>query len=371
MKKFNLMLTIIAAVLLCACKGGNTLSPVSEKIQGPLSEYFEVVSKDYKVKDGKVSIEIKRIKAGFPSPWQESMEVGYSDGYFEPHFTVEFQDADGNVVSKDKTDIVQDRDELETIANLGVDESATITFNCGEDACKFKMGSTFKVHGEQDRTVNLEGNIGKYPIMMTMHIAPDGIVTGAYYYKSKGPGNYLYVKGEKTDDRITLNEFTKDGQQTGTYDGTYKNDVYKGHFNTKSGNYAFVLRPTEMESIDLALIDFDSYYAEYVKYDDGDDSDDSDEEDDSYESYDNSSAGSANWDEILKSYEQYVDKYISLMKKASKGDMSATLEYVSFMKKAQDLSSKMQNAQGEMSPDQWARYMKILSKMTNAMQEME
>lgn len=89
------------------------------------------------------------------------------------------------------------------------------------------------------------------------------------------------------------------------------------------------------------------------------DSDDSD--DDSY-----SSSGSQDWDALLDSYEEYVDKYISYVKKAAKGDMSALSEYPALMEKAQEFSEKMQNAQGDMSSSQWSRYMRITNKMTQA-----
>lgn len=79
-----------------------------------------------------------------------------------------------------------------------------------------------------------------------------------------------------------------------------------------------------------------------------------------------SSSDSQDWDALLNSYEQYVNKYISYMKKAAKGDMSALSEYPALMEKAQELSEKMENAQGEMSASQWARYTKITNKMTQA-----
>lgn len=68
MKTFKFCIVVILAAIMAACKGGGSMTPVSEKIQGPLGEYFEVVTKDYKAKDGKVSIEIKRIKDGLPEP---------------------------------------------------------------------------------------------------------------------------------------------------------------------------------------------------------------------------------------------------------------------------------------------------------------
>lgn len=148
MKAFKFFLVAALAVFLVSCKG--SMTPISKKIQGPLGDYFEVVSKDYKAVDGKVSIEIKRVKDGFPDPWIEGMEVGYLGGQFTPTFSVEFQDASGNVVSKDATDIVFDEKELEAVAALAVGETATITFDCDKDADKFKISSDFEVHQEID-----------------------------------------------------------------------------------------------------------------------------------------------------------------------------------------------------------------------------
>ena len=88
------------------------------------------------------------------------------------------------------------------------------------------------------------------------------------------------------------------------------------------------------------------------------------------ESISSSSKSSADWDSMLDSYEQYVNKYIALLKKASNGDMTAMAEYAGLMQKAQELSDKISGAQGDMSASQWARYMKITTKMTTAAQEM-
>lgn len=241
------------AMLMAACsKDSGTLTPVTEKIQGPLGQYFEVVSKDYKL-GWKIRIEIKRIQEGFPAPWEEGMEVGNSDGQIEPQFTIEFQDADGNIVHKDQSSIVWDDDDLIAIAALGVGETASIEFEAeGEGITQFKMGSSFKCHGTSDDS---------------------------------------YSDSASSDD------------------GSYSSD---------------------------------------------------DDDDDSY------SSGSQDWDALLDSYEEYVDKYISYVRKAAQGDMSALSEYPSLMEKAQEFSEKMQNAQGDMSSSQWSRYMRITNKMTQA-----
>ena len=95
----------------------------------------------------------------------------------------------------------------------------------------------------------------------------------------------------------------------------------------------------------------------------------SDNSSDDNESISSSSTSSKDWDSMLDSYEEYVDKYIVLAKKAAKGDMTAMAEYAGLMQKAQELSDKMDGAQGDMSASKWARYVKITTKMTTAAQE--
>jgi len=110
-----------------------------------------------------------------------------------------------------------------------------------------------------------------------------------------------------------------------------------------------------------------------VSYDDDTESDlDSDNDSDNDSDYDDeiSSASSEDWDELLESYEEYVDKYISYVKKASNGDMDALSEYPALLEKAQEFSDKMKNAQSDMSASQWAKYNKITMRMLEAAQNM-
>ena len=72
----------------------------------------------------------------------------------------------------------------------------------------------------------------------------------------------------------------------------------------------------------------------------------------------------------MDSYEQFVDQYISLVKKASKGDVTAIAEYPSVMEKATEFAEKMKGAQSDMSSSQWARYMEITNKMSKAALEL-
>ena len=95
------------------------------------------------------------------------------------------------------------------------------------------------------------------------------------------------------------------------------------------------------------------------------DSDDSDFEDD-----DDSSASSSDVDDMLKEYENFVDNYVSLIKKAAKGDMSVMTKMSDYMESAESLSRKLENCSGKMSASQLKRYTKITSKLTEAATEM-
>lgn len=368
MKTYNIILVAIMAIFLMSCKSGDTIAPKDSKIQGALGEYFEVVAKDYKVKDGKISIEIKRIKEGLPAPWAPGMELGDGDGEYEPSFMIEFLDEDDNVVSKSKSNIVLNEEDLRTLIGLGVNESSTIQFSCIDKSDSFKVSSTFEVHGASaeacvEKTLTLEGSLvsrKSYPIVMTMHIAANGEVKGAYYYKSKGPRNYLSFVGQLSDGHMKFYEFTKEGNQTGTFEGTFENDTFSGLFKTKSGNYQFVLKPSDAAAVDFSGIDFSMFYPIDIDYDVAEES----------SSYESSSSGSDDWDAWLDSYEQYVNKLVSCAQKAAKGDPRALTEYASLLQNAQELQEKLASAEGELSSSQLARYNRINQKMLTATQNM-
>lgn len=76
------------------------------------------------------------------------------------------------------------------------------------------------------------------------------------------------------------------------------------------------------------------------------------------------------WDSLLDSYEEYVDSYISLLKKASDGDLNAMSEYADHLNKAQEFSKKLTDSTDEMTVSQVNRFNKITQKMLQAVQEM-
>ena len=76
----------------------------------------------------------------------------------------------------------------------------------------------------------------------------------------------------------------------------------------------------------------------------------------------------SDWDAVLDEYEKYVNTYVSLYKKAMNGDMSAMEEYASMLEKAENFSSKLENASGDLTASQIARMNRINQKMLNSMQ---
>lgn len=84
----------------------------------------------------------------------------------------------------------------------------------------------------------------------------------------------------------------------------------------------------------------------------------------------NSSNNDAEFDEWLKSYEKYVDRYISFMKKAKNGDMSAMSEYGKLLEEANDYMEKLEKVKGNLTPSQLNKYNQINIKKIEALQKM-
>ena len=98
---------------------------------------------------------------------------------------------------------------------------------------------------------------------------------------------------------------------------------------------------------------------------------DSDNTTEAKEVAESSSSSSEDFDAVLDSYEKYVDKYISFMKKASNGDLTAMAEYPSLLQQAEEFGDKLERAKGDLTASQMARFNKIQAKMLKAAQEMK
>lgn len=143
---------------------------------------------------------------------------------------------------------------------------------------------------------------------------------------------------------------------------------YSGNSPVNREEWAEIVKKAKYVSISASSASFaneksSSYVDKVDEYGD----DDSDEENEDMENDGVIvSSSSTDWDDVLDEYEQFVDKYISLLKKASSGDLNAMTEYVSYMEKAESLSDKLSNAEDEMTIAQMSRYMEILNKMAEA-----
>lgn len=80
----------------------------------------------------------------------------------------------------------------------------------------------------------------------------------------------------------------------------------------------------------------------------------------------NSTASNASIDDMIKSYGDFIDQYVILMKKAKAGDASAMSDYAEMLQKAQDLQQKLTDVQGNMTPAQVGKLLKLEAKLTKA-----
>lgn len=80
------------------------------------------------------------------------------------------------------------------------------------------------------------------------------------------------------------------------------------------------------------------------------------------------SSPSDEWNETLDGYEEYVDDYVSLIKKqkADPSDMSIMTEYQELMQKGTEWSTKMSEMASDFGPEQVSRMQEIQSKLSKA-----
>lgn len=345
----NYFVLAVCAIFLVSCGKGGTISSTSKKINGPLGKFFEVVERDYKIDDGKVSIEFKRISEGGPT------DASWSS---KPTFTVELLDEDGNSISSESSDVTTSKEQLETVFALGVDETASISFNFDDfkKAAKFKVSSKWS-EGEDDSkkngTYRLHGFVDKYPV--TMFFETNGSsVKGSYYYDKKGPTAKLRLTGTNENGVLDINETDASGTPTGHFRGKLVNGKFKGVFSDNKGNKM----PFELSEDNSVGFSSDS---------DFDLSDDMTDEtyDETASSYDD--AGDSSYDELLDEYEKFYRTYMRFIKKMDKDDPTAMVEYAKLMKQYNDYAAKWEKAEGNLSTSQLNRLNKINAELTEEM----
>ena len=86
----------------------------------------------------------------------------------------------------------------------------------------------------------------------------------------------------------------------------------------------------------------------------------------------NPSVSSGSCDQQLKAYSDFVDEYIALMKKASKGDASALQKYPALLEKAEKSGKELEvlHKDGKIDAACWKKYNAINNRMSEAAMDM-
>ena len=131
MKTIKLLAVAIIALCLASCNG--SITPVSQKIKGPLGEFFQIDEREYSFKDGELIVEFERITKGGP----QNANLG------NPTFVVQLLDNDDNIVSSATINGNTKADELNNILSLDVNESGIIKlrFRDYKGTKKFRVSS--------------------------------------------------------------------------------------------------------------------------------------------------------------------------------------------------------------------------------------
>ena len=75
-----------------------------------------------------------------------------------------------------------------------------------------------------------------------------------------------------------------------------------------------------------------------------------------------------NYDQMLKDYESYINKYIAYYEKAvSKGSTSEKNEFMTYQKKALDLQGKLEKAKDKLNQGQMDLFLRLKAKFAEAL----
>ena len=382
MKKLSLFIAILGLFVLSSCSSSDApkeIFPTStEFISGELAKLIEVVDEpcllSYAEKDGTIGSQyIKlKVKLRLTKESPNLQEVDPRDIDFTSLLSVAIVNlVDENDIKVQELSVKsEDVLKLKKLLQRKVGDEEMITFegefhNTEEAPKWFEQTKAFVPYQTGDIAVpNLEQEVEQgeqlgLNLSGVLGGADDAILTyndktddGDVEFTVNGVKNVRKVKMgsyDQTTNTLILKEFFANGNCVGDFKGIWKDGVYQGVFtNTKGGRVNFNLQGTGSDEF---------YGASDSSID--------------YEGLSMGEEGSEDWDALLTSYEEYVDKYISYLKKAAKGDMTALAEYPSLMEEAQKFSYKLQKAQGNMSASQRERYNKISMKMVKAAQEMQ
>lgn len=175
----------------------------------------------------------------------------------------------------------------------------------------------------------------------------------------KGPGGkqtYPVRVKAKGNSRYSFSD------RTGSVTFKYANNHWKGKIDVNLN-----LKRNQKEEANSSMSIFSGLTVEEIKKRERK----AEKEDNSMDSYSDDTANS-DWETTLEEYEEFIDKYVDLLKKATSnpGDLTLVSEYTTYMQKAQGLGTKLSSAQGNLSASQVAKFMKLQTKLMNAALEL-
>ena len=163
----------------------------------------------------------------------------------------------------------------------------------------------------------------------------------------------------KDSEDSKLLKFVTEGKEGEEKEFTFQYSIANGDLYKKIMN----------DAANINLKDVSFYKEQYYSSESSEVTDEETTDTDSNTDVESDDISSNNVDEILKTYSEYVDKYIKFMKKAANGDLSAMTEYASLLKKAQEFDEKLKEVKGDMTTAQMNKFLEIQKKMLSAMQE--
>lgn len=373
MKKLSIVIAVLSLFVLGSCASSHApkeISPASTDFtDGGLAKLIEVVDEpcqlSYVKKDDRQYIMLK-VKLRLTKESAGLQKVDPRDIDFTSLLSVATVNlVDENSIKLQELSVKpEDLLKLKKLLQKNVGDEETITFEGEfydskessewfEQADGFVPSVTGDVSGAEEETaesfgLNLTGKFGGADdaVLTYDETADDGVIE----FTINGVKNVRKVKMgsyNKNTHVLILREYFVSGKYVGDFDGIWKDGVYKGVFtNTKGGSVNFTLQGTG--NTEFSGTGNSSYVG----------------------NAESAGSGSEDMDALLASYEEYVDKYISYLKKAKNGDMTALVEYPSLMQKAEEFCEKLEKVKGDMSSSQLERLNKISRKMMKAMQEM-
>lgn len=340
---------LATSLTLIQCKNNLKINAKNTAIKGDLSEYFEVVDRDYNIindtkdKSHFLIIDIKRKNIEIPTSVSQNINsVEFDIELFDKNGPVQIINFNDNLISN-----IGFSDAVKKLFKLKPGEVGFLKWevNAPDKLKFFQLNSSLDFNAEssvpiasQVYSLNLTGTINnKYPIKMILEIDREN-VTGSYYYTKHN--NPILLSGTLVNEKMILTEYGTNVSDIGVFNGVYNKNSFAGTWSNK-GTKTFPFFLAVENSTSVAKEPSEPIFSGGKQ------------------------KGNRNWDEFLDAYERYVDEYILLLRRSKNGDVAALTAYADFYKKSAELLEILKEGEnaGELTPGQAARMLRIQAKL--------